>query len=322
MFRYERPQAGRQRQFHQTGVEFLGVSSARSDVEAIALAWDLLQDLGLSGLELQINSLGTLEDRQRYRRELVHWLEARFNQLDADSQQRLTKNPLRILDSKNATTQLLLASAPTLLGALSEESSQRFEAVQRLLTELAIPFQLNPRLVRGLDYYSHTAFEITSDQLGAQATVCGGGRYDGLVQQLGGPPTPAVGWALGMERLMLVLEAAASAHPDGPSASLTAYKAPDLYLVNRGKQAEAVALRLVRQLRAAGVSVEFDGSGAAFGKQFKRADRSGAPWAAVIGDHEAQSGELLLKPLLVEGEERRISLEDFVQIVTVLRTPI
>ncbi len=320
MFRYERPQAGRQRQFNQIGVEFLGVSCARSDVELIVLAWDLLHDLGLSRLELQINSLGTLEDRQKYRQQLVNWLEARVDQLDADSQQRLTTNPLRILDSKNTTTQALLADAPKLLNALSQESALRFEAVQRFLNQLAIPYQLNPRLVRGLDYYGHTAFEITSDQLGAQATVCGGGRYDGLVQQLGGPPTPAVGWALGVERLMLVLEAAAAAHTDGAAARLTSEKAPDLYLVNRGEQAEALALRLARQLRAAGVSVELDGSGAAFGKQFKRADRCGATWAAVIGDEEAKAGELLLKPLLLKGEERRVALDDPAQLVAVLQT--
>lgn len=319
MFRYERPQAGRQRQFHQIGVECLGVSSARSDVEAIALAWDLLRDLGVTGQELQINSLGTLEDRQRYRQQLVNWLEARVDQLDADSQQRLSTNPLRILDSKNPSTQALLANAPTLLEALSDESAQRFKSVQQLLKQLAIPVQLNPRLVRGLDYYGHTAFEITSDQLGAQATVCGGGRYDGLVQQLGGPPTAAVGWALGMERLMLVLEAAAVANPDGEAARLTATPAPDLYLVNRGEQAETLALALARQLRAAGVSVELDGSGAAFGKQFKRADRSGAGWAVVIGEEEVDSGQLRLKPLLFGGEERRLGMNDTDAILAVLQ---
>ncbi len=320
MFRYERPQAGRQRQFHQIGVEFLGVGSPRSDVEVIALAWDLLRDLGLSGLELQINSLGTLKDRQNYRQQLVSWLEARFDQLDADSQQRLTTNPLRILDSKNTTTQALLADAPTLQDALSEESSLRFASVHRFLNQLEIPFQLNPRLVRGLDYYCHTAFEITSDQLGAQATVCGGGRYDGLVQQLGGPPTPAVGWALGMERLMLVLEAAASEDIDGDAAKLTSKKSPDLYIVNSGQHAEALSLGLARQLRASGVCVELDGSRAAFGKQFKRADRSGAAWAAVIGEEEVKAGELLLKPLLVKGEERRVALDDPAQLVAVLQT--
>ena len=320
MFRYERPQAGRQRQFHQIGVECLGVSSGRSDVEVIALAWDLLTDLGISGLELQINSLGTLEDRQRYRKQLVNWLEARVDQLDADSQRRLTTNPLRILDSKNLSTQALLADAPTLLEALSEESVQRFESVQVLLNKLAISFKLNPRLVRGLDYYGHTAFEITSDQLGAQATVCGGGRYDGLVQQLGGPPTPAIGWALGMERLMLILEAAAQADPEGAAAKIAAERAPDLYLVNRGQQAELVALALARQLRAAGLSVELDDSAAAFGKQFKRADRSRAAWAAVIGEEEAEAGQLRLKPLLADAEERRVSLDDPSAVVAVLQT--
>ena len=320
MFRYERPQAGRQRQFHQIGVEFLGIASARSDVEAIALAWDLLGDLGVSGLELQINSLGTAEDRQRYRAELVAWLQVHADQLDPDSQQRLTSNPLRILDSKNPATQQLLAEAPTLLDALCDESAQRFQAVQAYLADLAIPFRVNTRLVRGLDYYGHTAFEITSDQLGAQATVCGGGRYDGLVQQLGGPATPAVGWALGMERLLLVLEAAAAADPGGAAACLAATRAPDLYLVNRGEQAEAVALVLARQLRAAGVCVELDGSGSAFGKQFKRADRCGARWAAVIGDEEAEAGQLRLKPLLAKGEERCLALNDPDAVLAVLQT--
>ena len=319
MFRYERPQAGRQRQFHQIGVEWLGVSSARSDAEVIALAWDLLELLGVSGLELQINSLGTLDDRQAYRSELVAWLQDRADQLDPDSQQRLATNPLRILDSKNSQTQRLLADAPTLLESLCEESAQRFQAVRGYLQALEIPFRVNTRLVRGLDYYSHTAFEITSDQLGAQATVCGGGRYDGLVQLLGGGPTPAIGWALGMERLMLVLEAAASSDPDGAAATLTATSAPDLYLVNRGEQAEAAALVLARQLRAAGISVELDGSSAAFGKQFKRADRSGAQWAAVIGDEEVEAGQIRLKHLLIQAEEQQVDLKDPAAVVAVLQ---
>ena len=309
MFRYERPQAGRQRQFHQIGVECLGVSSARSDVEVIALAWDLLAALGVQGLELEINSLGTPDDRQRYRAQLVAWLQERADQLDPDSQERLITNPLRILDSKNTTTQALLADAPTLLEALSEESAARFAEVQRLLRQLAIPCQVNTRLVRGLDYYGHTAFEITSDQLGAQATVCGGGRYDGLVEQLGGSPTPAIGWALGMERLLLVLDAAAKADPDGAAARLTAQLPPTVYLVNRGEAAEAAALGLARHLRQAGVAVELDCSGAAFGKQFKRADRCGAPWALVIGDQEAEQGCVRLKSLRAEADEQTLALD-------------
>ena len=310
MFRYERPQAGRQRQFHQIGVEFLGASSPRSDAEVIALAWDLLSALGIQGLQLEINSLGTPDDRLRFRAQLVGWLEERVERLDAESQARLSTNPLRILDSKDKGTQLLLNDAPTLLAALSEESVERFEQVRALLTELQIPFQLNPRLVRGLDYYGHTAFEITSDQLGAQATVCGGGRYDGLIQQLGGPATPAIGWALGMERLLLVIAAAAQANPDGPAARLTDTPAPLVYLINRGEQAEPQALSLARQWRRAGLAVELDGSSASFGKQFKRADRSGAPWAVVLGDDEALAGQLRLKPLRGEGEEQQLAWEE------------
>ncbi|MGC6482589.1 MAG: histidine--tRNA ligase [Synechococcus sp.] len=309
MFRYERPQAGRQRQFHQVGVECLGVSSARSDVEVIALAWDLLDALGVQGLALEINSLGTPDDRQRYRAQLVAWLQDRVDQLDADSQERLSTNPLRILDSKNSATQALLADAPTLLEALSDASAVRFAEVQALLRQLAIPFQVNTRLVRGLDYYGHTAFEITSDQLGAQATVCGGGRYDGLVEQLGGPATPAIGWALGMERLLLVLEAAASADPEGVAARLTAQLPPTAYVVNRGELAQAAALGLARNLRQAGVAVELDGSGAAFGKQFKRADRCGALWALVLGDQEAEQGCVRLKPLRSDAEEQSFALD-------------
>jgi len=321
MFRYERPQAGRQRQFHQIGVEWLGAESARSDVEVIALAWDLLAQLGVGGLELEINSLGTPEDRLAYRSALVAWLEQRIDQLDADSQARLTTNPLRILDSKNRDTQALLEQAPTLADALSPESRERFAAVQQGLTDLGIPFRLNPRLVRGLDYYGHTAFEITSDQLGAQATVCGGGRYDGLIAQLGGPATPAVGWALGMERLLLVLEAAAQADPDGAAARLVSPPSPDAYLVNRGERAEAAGLSLARQLRQQGLTVELDGSGSAFGKQFKRADRSGARWALVLGDEEAERGEVRVKPLQQQGEESTVALAGITAIVELLHRP-
>jgi histidyl-tRNA synthetase len=293
MFRYERPQAGRQRQFHQIGLEFLGFADARSDVEAIAIAWDLLADLGVQGLALELNSLGSADDRALYRQQLVAWLEQRREQLDPDSQDRLARNPLRILDSKNPTTQALLQDAPTLAAALAPESRERFERVQEGLTALEIPFQLNPRLVRGLDYYSHTAFEITSSQLGAQATVCGGGRYNSLVEQLGGAPTPAIGWALGVERLVMLLALAGESHD----------AAPDIYVVSRGSLAEAQALVLARQLRRSGRSVELDLSGSAFGKQLKRADRSGARWAVVIGEDEARLGQVIVKNLQEQTEQ-------------------
>ena len=321
MFRYERPQAGRQRQFHQIGVEWLGAERSRSDVEVIALAWDLLASLGVGGLKLELNSLGTSEDRKAYRNALVTWLEQRSEALDPDSQARLSTNPLRILDSKNEDTQALLGNAPTLVDALSNASRERFEEVQRGLIDLGIPFQLNRRLVRGLDYYGHTAFEITSDQLGAQATVCGGGRYDGLISQLGGPQTPAIGWAFGMERLLLVLEAAAQAEPQGVAARLTAMSPPDVYVVNRGCEAESVALALARDLRAAGLRVELDSSGSAFGKQFKRADRSGARWALVLGDQEAERGEARLKLLKQHGEESIVTVKPVAAIVERLLTP-
>ena len=296
MFRYERPQGGRQRQFHQIGLECLGFSDPRSDVEAIAIAWDLLDALGLGELQLELNSLGSREDRQAYRNALVGWLEEREAQLDPDSQQRLSTNPLRILDSKNPQTQELLQEAPNLEQALSEESRHRYEQVKTGLTALGIPFVCNPRLVRGLDYYSHTAFEITSDTLGAQATVCGGGRYDGLVEQLGGPATACVGWAMGLERLMMLLKEQSDQQQQ-----------PDVVVISQGKGAEELAVPVARQLRQIGQAVDVDLSGAGFGKQLKRAGKSGARWALLIGDDEAASGQLQRKDLQ-SGESSTIAL--------------
>ena len=310
MFRYERPQAGRLRQFHQIGLELLGFADACSDVEAIAIAWDLLAELGVAGLALELNSLGSSEDRARYREQLVTWLERRRDQLDVDSQARIHTNPLRVLDAKHPDTQALLAESPSLASALSDASQARFAAVQQALTALGIPFVLNPRLVRGLDYYSHTAFEITSSQLGAQATVCGGGRYDGLVQQLGGPATPAIGWALGMERLVLLLSQA-----ERPAAAL------DLYVVSRGEAAATAALALARLCRQAGLAVERDASGSAFAKQFKRADRSGARWAAVIGEQEAADGLVGLQDLRASDDagDRRLGPVELVEALQAAR---
>lgn len=317
MFRYERPQAGRQRQFHQIGLEFLGHADPRSDVEAITIAWDLLMDLGVGGLSLELNSLGSADDRLRYRADLVAWLEAHREDLDPDSQQRISTNPLRVLDSKNPQTQALLAGAPTLADALNGESRERFLRVRQGLEALAIPFRLNPRLVRGLDYYGHTAFEITSSQLGAQATVCGGGRYDGLVEQLGGPPTPAVGWALGLERLVLLL----SQVPQGEAADQRSNAAPDLYVVSRGVEGEAYAMRLARQCRhrpGEPLAVQLDLTGSGFDKQLKRARRSGARWALLLGDEEAATGMVRLMPLVVRPgdggagqSDRQMSETDF-----------
>ena len=299
MFRYERPGAGRQRQFYQLGVEVLGSADPRADVEAIAIATEILQTLGLKSLQLDINSLGTSEDRHQYREALVAYLTPFKADLDLDSQDRLTRNPLRILDSKDQRTQAIVQNAPSILDHLGSESQRRFETVQKLLNDLGIDYRINPRLVRGLDYYSHIAFEIQSDQLGNQATVCGGGRYDGLVAQLGGPDTPAVGWAIGLERLVLLLQQLTSAAPNRT----------DFYLVSRGEQPEAQALVLAQKLRQAGFAVELDLSGSAFGKQLKRADRSGAAACLILGDTEAETQTVQIK-WLTSGEQQAIAQAD------------
>ncbi|MEO1670971.1 MAG: histidine--tRNA ligase [Cyanobacteria bacterium J06631_2] len=311
MFRYERPQAGRQRQFHQVGLELLGCNAPRADAEVIALATNILQSLGLKNLELDINSVGNGEDRAQYRQALVSYLEPYKNDLDEDSRDRLTRNPLRILDSKDPKTQEIASNAPKITEHLSAESKKHFDTVLQLLTDLDIKYQINHCLVRGLDYYTHTAFEIKSDDLGAQATVCGGGRYDGLVKELGGPETQAVGWAIGMERLVLLLQQL----NDAP------VKTPDLYLVSRGAAAESQGLLLAQKLRGLNLGVELDLSGSAFGKQFKRADRSGAVACLVIGEAEAANNTVNLK-WLVSGEQQAIAQQDLLAMAEELKTKI
>ena len=315
MFRYERPQAGRQRQFHQIDLEILGSADPRADVEVIAIATDLLQTLGLKTLNLDLNSVGTPLDRTNYREALINHFTPHKADLDPDSQDRLTRNPLRILDSKDEKTQAIVREAPSILDYLSPDSQRRFEQVQQGLSDLGIAFKLNPQLVRGLDYYTHTAFEIQSSDLGAQATVCGGGRYDGLVRELGGPDTPAIGWGMGMERLILLMR------------KLTEPTTPllDFYVVSRGEQAEAQALKLAQTLRRLEFAAELDLSSSAFGKQFKRADRSGALACLIIGDDEAAVETVKLK-WLGSGEQSAIAqselpgmAEDLRQKLMVLR---
>ncbi len=308
MFRYERPQAGRQRQFHQLGVELLGCGSPRADVEVIAIATDILQALGLKNLHLDLNSVGNREDRTQYRQALIDYLTPYKDELDKDSQDRLTRNPLRILDSKDKRTQEIAVDAPSILEYLGESSRQHFETVQQLLTDLSISYSLNPRLVRGLDYYTHTAFEIISDDLGAQATVCGGGRYDGLVAELGGPQTQGIGWAMGLERLILLLQKLQPLHTE----------TLDFYVISRGEAAEAQALVLSQKLRNQGFKVELDLSGSAFGKQFKRADRSGAVACLVLGDAEAENRTVNLK-WLKTGEQEAITQSELLSQVEKIR---
>ena len=312
MFRYERPGAGRQRQFYQIGLELLGSASARADVEVIAIATDLLQTLGLSNLTLDLNSVGNGEDRGQYREALVNYLTPYKSELDKDSQERLSRNPLRILDSKDKRTQEIAQNAPKIIDYLGDESRRHFDLVQQLLRDLGIKYQINHCLVRGLDYYTHTAFEIKSDDLGGQATVCGGGRYDGLVAELGGPDTPAVGWAIGMERLILLLQQVLQVAPKVK---------PDFYIVSRGETAEAQALLLAQNLRRSDFTVELDLSGSAFGKQFKRADRSGATACLVLGDAEAQSKTVKLK-WMASGEQKAIAQSELLGMTEQLRNQI
>lgn len=305
MFRYERPQAGRQRQFHQIGLELLGSRAARADVEVIAIASDILKALGLKNLSLQLNSVGSKEDRQTYRQALVDYLTPYKDDLDADSQDRLTRNPLRILDSKDQKTQEIAKNAPSILNFLGDDSRSHFNKVCTLLTDLSISYELNPRLVRGLDYYTHTAFEIQSSDLGAQATVCGGGRYDGLMSQLGGVETPAIGWAMGMERLILLLQQLQPLQP----------QTPDIYFVSRGEKAENHALVIAQNLRQHGFKVELDLSGSNFAKQFKRGDRSGAKICLVLGDSEVEKGIIQVKNL-ENSEQKTVSQEELIKILS------
>jgi histidyl-tRNA synthetase len=310
-FRYERPQAGRQRQFHQLDVELIGSRDPRADAEVIAIATSLLYRLGLKSLTMDLNSVGNGEDRQRYRDALIAFLTPYQADLDEDSQHRLTRNPLRILDSKDAKTQAIVQDAPNLLDFLSPDSQRHFDRVQQHLTDLGIAYQINPRLVRGLDYYTHTAFEIQSADLGAQATVCGGGRYDGLVAQLGGAETPAIGWAIGMERLTLLLK----------QLQVSVETTMDVYVVSRGEAAEADALKLAHALRQGGLAVEMDLSGAAFGKQFKRGDRSGAVVCLILGEAEAAQNTVQIK-WLTTGTQTELSQPDLLAGADALREQI
>ena len=302
MFRYERPQAGRQRQFHQLGVEFIGYDSVRSDVEIIALAWDILGKLGIKELNLEINTLGDTNDRSNFQKSFLKWLETNKDSLDLDSQNRISKNPLRILDSKNIQTKKVLENAPRLFNFLSEKSHNRYLDLKRQLEVLKIPYVENFNLVRGLDYYTHTAFEITSGALGSQATVCGGGRYDNLIKQMGGPNTPAIGFAIGLERLMLLA-----------GKNLEVKRDTDVYIINKGINAEALAHKLSRKLRQFDVITEIDISGSSISKQFKKANKCKAKSVVVIGDEEAKKNEFLIKLFNNSNEsnnELKISIED------------
>jgi histidyl-tRNA synthetase len=300
MFRRERPQRGRYRQFHQIGVEVFGLDGPDIDLEVILLTRQLWRALGLKDLRLEINSLGDADERARYRDALVGYLEAHFEQLDDDSQKRLTTNPLRVLDSKNPDMQSLIAGAPSLLDHLGDTTRAHFETLCAGLDAAGIAYQVNPRLVRGLDYYNRTVFEWITDALGAQGTVCAGGRYDGLVAQLGGRPTPAVGFAMGLERLIELID---TSHIE---------TGPDAYLVAVGERAQAQALMLAERLREQMPALRLlcHCGGGSFKSQFKKADRSGARVALVLGDDELDQGTIGIKPLRDNGEQRSVAIDD------------
>ena len=295
MFRHERPQKGRYRQFNQVGIESFGFSGPDIDAEQILMCARLWDDLGLDGVKLQLNSLGQLEERAKYRAELVAYFEQYPDLLDEDAKRRLYTNPLRILDSKNPAMQEMIVGAPKLMAHLGAESMAHFDGVQQILRDVGLPYEINPRLVRGLDYYNLTVFEWVTDRLGAQGTVCAGGRYDGLVEQLGGKPTPACGFAMGVERLVtLIRESGGDLEPDGA----------DVYVVHQGSAASRMAPRVAEGLRDQGLNVLFNCGGGSFKSQMKKADASGAAFAVIIGDDEANAGEVTLKSLRADGEER------------------
>ena len=303
MFRHERPQKGRYRQFHQIGIEVFNLDGPDIDAELIIMTWRLWGLLGLrNAVTLELNSLGTSEARANYREALVEFLSARLDQLDEDSKRRLSSNPLRILDTKVPETQALLADAPKLAEHLDEASQLHFDGLKARLDAAGIPYVINPKLVRGLDYYSKTVFEWVTDKLGAQGTVCAGGRYDGLVEQMGGKPTAGVGFAMGIERLVLLLETLEQVPND-------IARQVDVYFCAFGEAAELQALMLAEQLRdrLPGLRLQMNAGAGSFKSQFKKADKSGALFALILGEDELAQQVVGLKPLRDNGEQQHIS---------------
>jgi histidyl-tRNA synthetase len=305
MFRHERPQRGRYRQFHQVGAEAIGFAGPDIDAELIMLCQRLWDDLGLDSIRLEINSIGDADERARHRTDLIAYFEQHREQLDADALRRLHANPLRILDTKNPAMQELVNGAPRLLDYLGEESKAHFDGVQTILRHSNIPYTVNPRLVRGMDYYNRTVFEWVTDQLGSQGTVCGGGRYDPLVEMFGGKPTPACGFAIGVERLLELMKA---------SGEQFAPNQCDVYLVHQGQEAQLQAFVLGERLRDAGLDVVLHCASAtgagSFKSQMKRADASGAAFAVIIGEDEVSSHTASVKTLRGgDGESQQQSVE-------------
>ncbi|HAF00844.1 MAG TPA: histidine--tRNA ligase [Methylophilaceae bacterium] len=305
MFRHENVQKGRQRQFHQIGAEAFGFDGPDVDAEQIVMLARLWQALGIQDVALQINSIGDAEERAAYRQTLITYFEQHADLLDEDAKRRLHTNPLRILDTKNPRMQAMCEAAPKLMDCLGVATRTHFEGLCKFLTQAGIAYQINPRLVRGLDYYNRTVFEWVTTKLGAQGTIAGGGRYDSLVERLGGNSTPACGFGIGLERVFLLMQ----------EYGITANHTPDVYLVNVGELAEKQAFGVAETLRGLGLNVILHAGGGSFKSQMKKADRSGAKYAAILGDDEAMAGEISVKPLLQAGEQKRYKLNEVVQYV-------
>ncbi|MEE8235708.1 MAG: histidine--tRNA ligase [Gammaproteobacteria bacterium] len=303
MFRYEKPQKGRYRQFHQFDVEALGYEGPDIDAELIMMSARIWSELKLDAVELQLNSLGTLQSRKQYRDVLTEYFSSHEDVLDADSRQRLHRNPMRILDSKNPEMEPVIQRAPKINEYLDSASANHFEVLQQLLSDAGIAFTVNPRLVRGLDYYTRTVFEWVTDRLGSQGAICSGGRYDGLVEQLGGKSTPAIGWAIGMERLVELHKL---------SGRTDAGNERHVYIVAVGDEASRTGFRIAETLRSEhpNLCVEMNSGGGGFKSQFKRADRSGAALALILGEEELKSELIGLKALREEGIQKQVALAD------------
>jgi histidyl-tRNA synthetase len=303
MFRHEKPQKGRYRQFHQFDVEAMGYAGPDVDAELMIMCARMWRRMGIDRLKLEINTLGTPATRGKYRAALVDYFSGVKKRLDEDSIRRLDKNPLRILDSKNPDMQEIVEKAPVMLDFLDEASAEHFSSLKSMLDTAGVAFSVNPRLVRGLDYYNLTVFEWVTDALGSQGAVCSGGRYDGLVEKLGGRATPAIGWAMGVERLVMLYEACGGATPAN---------APDVYIVAVGEAALGQCIGLAETLRdgIAGVKVELNLDGGSFKAQLKRADKSSAEYALIMGEDEAANGQIGLKPLRSKDDQISIALDD------------
>lgn len=303
MFRYEKPQKGRYRQFHQFDVEALGYDGPDVDAELIIMTARLWQRLGMSRLELQINSLGMPESRLRYRAALIEYFNGVKSQLDEDSIRRLEQNPLRILDSKNPDMRAIIEAAPVMLDYLDKVSTMHFEGLKGLLEAAGVAYTINPRLVRGLDYYSRTVFEWVTDALGSQGAVCSGGRYDGLVEKLGGRPTPAIGWAMGIERFVALYEACGGEAP---------HQHADVYVAAVGEGTLTRAFALAEELRdkIPGICVDMNLGGGSFKSQMKRADKSNATYALILGERELVEGRIGIKPLRSKEEQESVALDE------------